>query len=273
MKKQSGVATAAGREIFEAKSGIEAAMRAGKNPNLKGIVHETMYKNIYNASPKRIIDGTKAVLSESTTAIRDDVIIKQGSNIVKRVQLKDTANSIGKTIEQVKNHHYSGTNLVGTKETVKAFGKGVANQAKKGVNVTQKMSSSGISSADTSRIATKTIGGAAGKLTASSLGKVASSSGVAGGVISGGIEAITSGIKLANGEIDGGEFVGNVAKETVGGGLSAAGGSVAATAVAAGTATLLASTTAPLWVPAAVGFGAAVAVGSAIKGIWDCIWD
>ena len=41
MKKQSGVATAAGREIFEAKSGIEAAMRAGKNPNLKGIVHET----------------------------------------------------------------------------------------------------------------------------------------------------------------------------------------------------------------------------------------
>lgn len=273
MKKQSGAATAAGREIFEAKAGIEAAMRAGKNPNLKGIVHETMFKNIYNASPKRIVDGTRAVLSESTTAVRDDVIIKQGGNIIKRVQLKDTANSIGKTIEQVKNHHYSGTNLVGTKETVEAFGKGVANQAKKGVNVTQKMSSSGISSADTSRIATKTIGGAAGKLTARSLGRVASSSGIAGGVVSGGIEVLSSGAKLVSGEIDGGEFVGNVAKETVGGGLSAAGGSVAATAVAAGTATLLASTTAPLWVPAAVGFGAAVAVGSAIKGIWDCIWD
>ena len=78
---------------------------------------------------------------------------------------------------------------------------------------------------------------------------------------------------LADGEIDGGEFVGNVAKETVGGGLSAAGGSVAATAAATGAATLLATTAAPVWVPAAVGIGAAVAVGSAIKGLWDCIFD
>ncbi len=273
MKKQSGTATAVGREIFEVKCGIEAVKRAGNNPQLKGIVHETMYKNIYNVSPKRIVDGTKAFLSESTTAVRDDVIIKQGSNIVKRLQLKDTANSIRKTIKQVKNHHYSGTNLIGTKETTEAFGKEVVKQAKRGINVTQKMSSSGISSADTSRIATKTIGNTAGKLTANSLGKVASSSGVAGGVISGGIEVISSGVKLAKGEIDGGEFVGNVAKETVGGGLSAAGGSVAATAVAAGVATVLAGTTAPIWVPAVAGFGAAVAVGSAIKGIWDSVWD
>ena len=272
MTKNNGTVASAGREVFEIKCGMEAVKRVGNNPQLKGIVHETMYKNIYNSSPKRIIDGTKAFLSESTTAVRDDVIIKQGSQIVKRVQLKDTANSIGKTIEQVKNHHYSGTNLCGTKETVRAFGKGVANQAKRGANVTQKMSSSGISSADTSRIATKTIGSAAGKLTTQSLAKVASSSGIAGGAISGGIEIMSSGVKLAKGEIDGGEFAGNVAKETVGGGLSAAGGSVAATAAAAGAATVLAGSTAPIWVPAVAGFGAAIAVGSAIKGVWDSIW-
>lgn len=55
MKKQSGIVMAVGREIFEAKCGIKAVKRAGNNPHLKGIVHETMYKNLYNTSPKRII--------------------------------------------------------------------------------------------------------------------------------------------------------------------------------------------------------------------------
>ena len=73
----------------------------------------------------------------------------------------------------------------------------------------------------------------------------------------------------AKGEIDGGEFAANVAQEALGGGFAAAGGTAAATAVSIGAATLLAGTTAPLWLPGAVGVGAAVAAGSVIKSAWD----
>ena len=135
------------------------------------------------------------------------------------------------------------------------------------------MSSTGISSSDTARIAAKTIGSSAGKVSAEALRKVAGSSGAVGAVLSGGVEVINSGMKLVNYEIDGGEFVANVAKETVGGGVSAAGASVAATAAAAATATVLAATTAPVWVPAAAGVATAVVVGSAIKSGWDTFCD
>lgn len=272
-ENHSGTTTAVVREAGETKIGLEAYARGGRNPNLKGIVHEVAVKDLYNASPERLVDGTKAVLSKSSTAIRDDVLIMKEGSVVGRMQLKDTAQSIQKTISQVKDGHYVGTALKGTPETVEAYNQAIQSAAKSGVKITQKMSSTGVSSSDTARIAAKTIGSGAGKLTATAVGKVAATSGVAGAAISGGIEVVSSAIKFADGEIDGGEFVGNVAKETVGGGLSAAGGSVAATAAATGAATLLAATAAPVWVPAAVGVGAAVAVGSAIKGLWDCIFD
>ena len=237
--KNNGTVIAATREIAESKIGLEALERAGKNPQLKGIVHEVAVKNLYNADPQRILDGTKAVLSKSTTAVRDDLLVMKGSSVVGRMQLKDTAGSIQKTIDQVKNGHYAGTALKGTKETVSAYNTAVQKAVSGGTNITQKMTSTGISSSDTARIATKTIGNTAGKLSAQSLGSLAMSSGAAGAVISGGIEAVSSTIQLANGEIDGGEFAANVAKETIGGGISAAGGSIAASAAATGAATVL----------------------------------
>ena len=132
------------------------------------------------------------------------------------------------------------------------------------------MTSTGISSADTSRIAAQTIGGS---LKAAQLGKAALASSGTGAALSGVIEAVSSGVKLAKGEIDGGEFAANVAQEALGGGFAAAGGTAAATAVSIGAATLLAGTTAPLWLPGAVGVGAAVAAGSAIKSAWDGVAD
>ena len=275
MKNYSGTAAAAAREVFEGAVGIEAVARAGRNPQLKGIVHEVAYKDMYNLSPERLVDGNHAVLSRATNAVRDDVLIKNGSKIVQRIQLKDTSSTSGiaKTVSQVCDKHYAGTNLMGTPETAARYTEAVGKAAAKGKQVTQQMSSTGISSGDTARIAAKTIGTSAGKLTAQTLGNVARSSGAAGALLSGGIELINSGVKLANYEIDGGEFVGNVVKETVGGGVSAAGASVAATAAATGVATVLAATTAPVWVPAAVGVAAAVAAGSAIKNTWDKICD
>jgi len=270
-KQSAGVSTAVGRSAYEAKVGVEAVVRSGgKNPQLKGVVHEILYRDSININPKNIASGTSSTLSKSVTAVRDDVITMQGGKVLARAQLKDTVSGISKTVNQVASGKYTGTKLLGTKETVDAYNNAVANLAKTGTNVTQKMSSTGISSADTSRIAAQTIGGT---INATSLAQVALSSGGAGAAISGGISAVTAGLRLAQGEIDEEEFIETVAKDTLGGGITAAAGSAAATAVATGAATLLASTTAPLWLPGALAVGGAVVVGNAVKSIWDMLWD
>ena len=228
----AGTMTAAARSAYEGKVGLEALARAGRNPQLKGIVHEILVRDAHNANPANILAGKVASLTKSTTAVRDDVIVQQAGKVISRMQLKDTAGSIGKTIKQAASGKYAGTQLVGTRETVEAFDK-----AAKAAGVTQKMTSSGISSTDTARIATQTLGNNAGKLTGSAISKAAGSSGAIGAAISGGIEVLSSGAKFLDGEIDGEEFAGNVVREAAGGGVSAA------------------------------------AVGSVVKGIWDEIFD
>lgn len=269
--KQTGTAAAAGRSAYEAKVGAEAVLRSGgKNPQLKGVVHEIRYRDSITMAPKNLLSGTKGVLSKSATAVRDDVLTMRGGAVVGRAQLKDTLNSVEHTVRQASSGKYAGTNLMGTKETVRAYNTAVARMAERGTTVTQKMTSTGISSAETSRIAAQTVGGTVG---AASVAQAALASSGTGAVLSGGVEAVISGVKLAKGEIDGEEFVGNVARETVGGGLSAAAGTAAATVVSAGAATVLASVSAPVWVPGAIAVGAAVAVGSGVKALWDGIWS
>ena len=264
---QAGAAAAAGRSAYETKVGVEAVVRSsGKNPQLKGVVHEILYRDSLTMAPKNLASGAKGALSKSVTAVRDDVLLKQGGSVVGRAQLKDAVVTADKVARQAAGGKYAGTKLMGTKETVAAYEKAAANLAKNGTKVTQKMTSTGISSADTSRIAAQTIGGS---LKATQLGKAALTSGVTGAVLSGVIETASSGVKLVNGDIDGGEFAANVAQEAVGGYLAAAGGSAAATAAGIGAATLLAGSTAPLWVPGAVAVGAAVAAGSVVKSVWD----
>lgn len=264
---QTGTVTAVGRSVYETKVGVEAVVRSGgKNPQLKGVVHEILYRDSLTVAPKNLASGAKGALSKSVTAVRDDVLLKQGGSVVGRAQLKDAVVTADKVARQAAGGKYAGTKLMGTKETVAAYEKAAANLAKNGTKVTQKMTSTGISSADTSRIAAQTIGGS---LKAAQLGKAALTSGVTGAVLSGVIETASSGVKLVNGDIDGGEFAANVAQEAVGGYLAAAGGSAAATAAGIGAATLLAGSTAPLWVPGAVAVGAAVAAGSVVKSVWD----
>jgi hypothetical protein len=269
-KKNRGTVVSGVKETYEARVALESLSRAGKNKNLHGIVHEVMYKDALNANPANTLKGAKAALTKSSTAVRDDIVVTQAGKVIGRSQLKDTAKSVHHTVKQVASGKYQRTTLVGTKETVKAYNSEVTKMASKGANITQKMKSSGISSNDTARIASKALGN---RLTGSALKSAAKGSGVMGAGVSGAIEILSSGKSLLDGEIDGSEFTSNVAKETVGGGLSAAAGGAAATAVATTAAGLLTASTAPVWVPAALGVGAAVAVGSAVKGIWDSIWD
>lgn len=272
-RKNHGTECAAIRKAYESSLGIRAVERSGYNINLKGTIHEIGYADSLNLQPSNLMSGTKAVLAKSTTAVRDDVLIMNGGKVLGRAQLKDTPKSIGDTIKRVSNGQYRGTTLVGTEETVAAYSKAATNAAKRVKNVTQSMTSSGISSTDTGRIAAETIGeSAAGGLDVAAVKKLACNSALTGAAVSGGFEIVCAGSELVEGEIDGEEFLDRVAKETVGGGLSAAGGSVAAAFASAGIATLFGPKIPPI-IPAAVGIGTAIAAGTVIKNFYDDICD
>lgn len=140
-------------EAYEAAVGQEMLERAGQNQCGKGVVHEILYRDRLNLQPENVLTGTRAKLAASTTAVRDDIILARDGKIVGRVQLKDTPASVNKTVQQVASGKYAGTKLMGTQETAVAY---APKAAVKGV--TQKMTSTGISSKDTARIADKALG-------------------------------------------------------------------------------------------------------------------
>ncbi len=269
-KINASTVTNAAKEVYEGKVALEAVERVGKNVNIKGVVHEVMYKDSFNVNPLNIIKGKKCVLTKATNACRDDLVVKQAGKVVGRMQLKDTAKSIGKTVKQVSSKKYAGTNLIGTKETKQAYDVCV-----KAGKATQKMKSSGISSATTARAGAKALGKIpkADVLVASAKG-----AGAMGAAISVGIEVVSSGSDWLDGEITTGEFACKVAKEGAGGGLSAAAattaGSVATGAAATGLTSMgvgagIAATAAPV----VIGAVAAIVVGACVKKVFDSIID
>ena len=233
---------------------MRAAQRGGKCPNLKGHINEVLTVDKINRNPLNILKGKKAALTKSSTAVRDDIIVKQGEKVVKRIQVKDTPKSITDTVRRVKNGQYRGTNLIGTKETAAAYEKAVASMGKKGKTVTQKMSSNGISSDTTAFLSKQALGGSL-KGTGKQLIKASSKSAAFGGVISGGISGISNLVKCKKGEISGKEAAMSTAKETVYGGI-ASGVGAACDAV-----TTIAVASTPL-APAAKLIGTAANVGS-----------
>ncbi|MDO5318637.1 MAG: hypothetical protein Q4G65_08435 [bacterium] len=102
--------------------------------------------------------------------------------------------------------------------------------------------------------------------------------GIWGGAISGGISAVTNVAAVVNGEKNGWEAAGCIAKDTTGGALSGAGAAAAATAtgaaVSAGIAdTALAGTALGTACVVAAPVAVAIGVGCAITGLWKAIWD
>lgn len=254
ISKKSGVISAALKEAYEWKVAMEALSRAGKNKNLHGHVHEILFRDSQNINIPNALKGIKAVLAKSTTSVRDDVLLMKAGKIIKRVQLKDTSKSIGNTIKEVSAGKYKGTNLMGTKETAKAF-----NAATK---TSQKMKSSGVSSSDTTRIATKALGG---KITKDVILSSAKSAGVVGAAVGAGVEVLCSAEDFLDGKINGEEFACRVAKEAVGGGLAGAAGGATAAVIT----TVVAASTTVACAPLLAGIAGATIVGSTVKSVWD----
>ncbi len=255
---------------YEAKVISESLKRAGNNPQLKGVIHEVMIKDGINYNPVNMVKGVNAALTKSSTAKTVDVVVKQGGKIVGRIQAKDTVNSIGKVVGQVKNGQYNSATIVGTKETAAKLS---ARFAKEGISKTVK--SSGISSNTTQAMAVK-AGVTGFKGLSKACGAAAKGGAVTGAVVGTGF-AVVKGIRdLSKGEKDLGEVALDVGKEAVGSGLSAAGagaaatagGAVVASAVAAVGITGAAATALTVGAPVVI----AVGVGYLAKKGWDAIF-
>lgn len=259
------------KESYESKVAIEALNRAGKCPNLKGHVHEILYKDKFNLNPVNIMKNKKAVLTKSNTAQMKDIIILKNGKVAGHAQLKDTVSASGvrKTIAQINSGHYNKTRVLGTAEaTAKLQGK-----------VSQPVYSSGISSETTSRIANKALGKMPSMSSMHSIGK---SGGLAGAAVSAGIQSVQSLYDLYNDKKTLSEASVDIAKAGLKGGVtgyaSAVAGSVAAgaagtTIATTGIGTLVAGSAAGATIlaatPVAVGLVAACAIGSLASSVLD----
>lgn len=268
-KNMSGVIA---HEGYEAATGLRALERAGQNPQLKGVVHEVMFCDKYNA--QNLLSGNHAALTSSPVAQVKDVVMTNSGRVVGHAQLKDVVSSSGvsKTVAQINSGKYGKTAIYGTEETAQRLaGK-----------VTQKVHSSGISSNTTSRIADKALGRMP---TLSGLSAAAKSGGVAGATFGAGIEAVSSTIDVINGKKSVSDAVIDVGGAAVKGGVTgaaaaAAGSAVAglaggavSTAIGTSAGAVIASTgigaAAVAAAPVVAGFAATCAVGGFISSFFD----
>lgn len=243
--KRIGAATAAGNQVYQNSIVSRALKRAGRNKNLKGHINEIMTCDRINFNPLNVLKGKKAVLTKSNTAIRDDIVVKQGKKVIQRMQLKDTpsASGIQDTIKRVANHQYKGTNLVGTKETAEAFAK----KAAKNRNIQQKMISNGISSQTTELLAKKALGESVGNVIKDG-GKIlnqAKKTAVPSAAVTAGFEAVKEMKRVTKGDQTAGGAAKNVATEVGIGAASAVTGDALATAVTMAVAATPAAPAAP----------------------------
>lgn len=250
--------------IYEGSVNARVVERAGNlaSSQSKGIAHEIMYADKLNVTRPEL-GVTK--LSTKTNAVRDDLVSVKDGVVKYRAQLKDTVSSSGvnKTVTQGMNGKYQGTNFMGTKETTELYNQATKNTA------AQKMSSTGISSKDTSRI-TESF---SGKMT--SLENIAHNStraGSFGAVASVAVGAVEDIVNSESGD----EMLAHAASNGVRGFASGYVGSAAATvatsATAAGIASVPALAAAPLVAvaaPVAAGIVAATVAGKVVMDATD----
>ena len=244
--------------IYEGSVNARVVERVGNlaPSQSKGIAHEIMYADKLNVTRPEL-GVTK--LSTKSNAVRDDLVSVKDGVVKYRAQLKDTVSysGVNKTVTQGVNGKYQGTNFMGTKETTELYNKATENMT------AQKMSSTGISSKDTSRI-TESF---SGKMP--SLDNIAHNSSRAGSV------AVGAGEDIVNSE-SGDEMLAHAASNGVRGFASGYVGSAAATvatsATAAGIASVPALAAAPLVAvaaPVAAGIVAATVAGKVVMDATD----
>ena len=272
MSKKSSAFANTVKHGYEATVKARALMRAGGCPRINGHILEIMGADKTNLNPVNWVRGVSEKLTSSTTATTVDSVVMKGGKVISRIQYKDTPKGIADTIRRVNAGQYNSTTLKGTTETAKKF-----NELAKKAGISKRMQDTGISGRTT-----KALGRACGACKEVPLSKAvtwsARSGGIWGGAIAGGISAVSNVVAACNGEKDGWEAAGCIAKDTAGGALSGAGAAAAATAtggaVAAGIAgTALAGTALGTACVVAAPVAVAIGVGYGISKLWGAIWD
>lgn len=261
----NSIANTMAQTVYESDVNRRVVERVGKmNPSQsKGIVHEVLYTDKMNLTHPSL---GKTTMTKNQFAMRDDVVSINNGVVKHRAQLKDTISSTGinKTVEQAVSGKYKGTNLMGTNETTALY-----NANPKSINA-QKMTSTGISSKDTQRIADTFCG------RTTSLENVAYNAtrgGKSGAIMNVGVGLIED---LVNDKtVD--EMVVHATSNGVRGFAAGYAGSVAATAVTTATAAGIASapviaTSVPLVAfaaPVVAGIGAAALASTVVMELTD----
>ncbi len=271
MSKGTTSAVAA-KTTYEGTVITRAMARAGRNPHLKGHIHEILVKDGRNL--RNVFNGSSTQLTKSTTAKCVDLVTTKGGKVIERIQVKDVTSNAGvrKIVDQVASGKYRSAQLVGSEETTE-----MVNAALKKAGLSKRMVSSGVSSDTTTSIAQRAGAAGSGTLGGAML-TAAKTGGIAGAAIGGGIEVVKGVKDLWTGERDVGEVAVNVSKAAAKGGVTGMAASAAATGAGAATAAGLALVGAEaglLVTGATVGLPivAAVAVGWGATKIWDWLFD
>ena len=208
--------TAYGVEVmnstYQGSVAYRAMQRAGRCPNLKGHVFEIIYKDKFNMDPKNVIAGKKAYLTKLSTAVRDDIIVKQKGKVIKRFQCKDTSSVSGArdTVKRILSGQYSRTNVVGTSET----SKNVNNLLKKkNAETSMRVQNSNISSKTTELIACQAKGANPMKHL-DLIGRHAGKMALNAAAVSSGVSAFKNGREVLKGKQDLDEGLVRVAEDT-----------------------------------------------------------
>ena len=267
---QSGVGA---KTVYEGSVIARAMDRAGGNPHLKGHIHEIMVKDSCNIRNMLNMDGASTALTKSPTAGTVDLVTTKAGKVIERIQVKDVTSQSGidKLVKQCADDKYRSVKLIGSEETTEAF-----NKAAEKAGISKRMTSSGVSTKDTTSLAQRAGATGSGSL-GSAMGQAARTGGAAGAVIGAGVETVRCLYDLYNGDADALEVTGRIAKAGAKGGVSGAAAGAAATAAGAGTVaavtalgiTGLAATATTVAAPVV----AAVAVGYVASKAFDSVLD
>lgn len=265
------------KTAYEGTVVARAMERAGRNPHLKGHIHEVLVKDVRNARNLLTLNGASTDLTRSTTAGTVDLVTTRGGKVIERIQVKDVTSKVGidKLVKQCADGKYRSAQLVGSEESAQAF-----NKAAEKAGISKRMTSTGVSSKSTESLAQRAGATGSGTL-GSAMTQAAKAGGAAGAIVGGGIAAVKGCIDLANGRADAGEVAGTVVKASAKGGVSGAAAGAAATAAGAGAAatvtalgmTGLAATVATVGVPLVAAVAVGYAASEAFDGICDFLGD
>lgn len=144
-KKRKDNKIAMGMEFYWDRIGELAVKHVGRGDQLKGTVHEMAYCVKRNFESFVRLSGEQCRLTASKNAKVVDVVIQQGTKITERIQLKDVISKSGvrKVIHRSNSGYYRSAKIVATRESTEKL---VRNSRKA-------VSSSGISSKTTTRVA------------------------------------------------------------------------------------------------------------------------